>query len=59
MAAVMAVVYFVTSGGREASVPMAAVGMCLVSLFFTQMVAPVLVAGWRQADPPPEDEDED
>ncbi|XRQ03938.1 hypothetical protein ACN3XK_46210 [Actinomadura welshii] len=44
-------------GDRGTFIPIAAVVTGVVALFLTHLVMPVLVAGWRQADPPPDDED--
>ncbi|WP_067461452.1 hypothetical protein [Actinomadura macra] len=54
---VVAAVVLNTGGGREAHIPMAAIADGVVALFLTHLLLPVLVAGWRQPDPPPDDED--
>ncbi|TDC62575.1 hypothetical protein E1200_25285, partial [Actinomadura sp. GC306] len=54
---VVAVAVFSVPGDRGTYVPIAAVVTGVAALFLTHLVMPVLVAGWRQADPPPDDED--
>ncbi|WP_157433097.1 hypothetical protein [Actinomadura rifamycini] len=54
MLAVLAV-----EGDRDTFIPMAAIVTGVVALFSTHLALPVLVAGWRLPDPPPDDEDED
>ncbi|MDL4818709.1 hypothetical protein [Actinomadura opuntiae] len=54
----VAVVVAVMASGTD-RVPMAAVVVGVVALFETHMLLPVLVAGWRLPDPPPDDEDEE
>ncbi|WP_182882949.1 hypothetical protein [Microbispora sp. H10949] len=54
---VLAVVFAVMwGGGRTAQVPAAAVVLVLVALWLTHLILPLLVAGWRLPDPPPDDE---
>jgi hypothetical protein len=57
--AVVVVAVMSVPGDRGTFVPIAAVVTGIVSLFLTHLLMPVLVAGWRQADPPPDDEAED
>ncbi|MBO2445214.1 hypothetical protein [Actinomadura nitritigenes] len=58
LAVLVAVVVGVLAADAE-HVPMAAVVVGVVALFETHMLLPVLVAGWRMPDPPPDDEDEE
>ncbi|QXJ24777.1 hypothetical protein AGRA3207_006170 [Actinomadura graeca] len=55
---VVAAVVLGTGDGREAHIPMAAIADGVVALFLTHLLLPVLVAGWRQPDPPPDDEED-
>ncbi|WP_433139957.1 hypothetical protein ACQPZ8_40430 [Actinomadura nitritigenes] len=57
LAVLVAVVVGVLAADTD-RVPMAAVVVGVVALFETHMLLPVLVAGWRMPDPPPDDEDE-
>ncbi|QFG25243.1 hypothetical protein [Actinomadura sp. WMMB 499] len=45
-------------GDRSTFVPIAAVVTGVVALFTTHLQLPLLVAGWRLPDPPPDDEDD-
>ncbi|MBE1534611.1 hypothetical protein [Actinomadura algeriensis] len=55
---VLVVVVLSVQGDRTTFVPIAAVVTGVVALFTTHMTLPVLVAGWRLPDPPPDDEDD-
>ncbi|WP_051712078.1 hypothetical protein [Spirillospora albida] len=44
-------------GDRGTEVPIAAITVGVVALFLTHLSLPLLVAGWRMQDPPPDDED--
>ncbi|GAA0575812.1 hypothetical protein [Actinomadura livida] len=55
--AVVVVAVLGVPGDRGTFIPMAAIVMGVVSLFLTHLLMPVLVAGWRQPDPPPDDEE--
>jgi hypothetical protein len=57
LAVLVAVVVGVLAADTE-HVPMAAVVVGVVALFETHMLLPVLVAGWRMPDPPPDDEED-
>ncbi|MEU6427785.1 hypothetical protein ABZ860_17995 [Microbispora sp. NPDC046973] len=44
--------------GPAAGVPGAAVALGLIAVWLTHLVLPLLVAGWRLPDPPPDEPDE-
>lgn len=45
-------------GDRGTEIPIAAITVAVIALFLTHLSLPLLVAGWRMQDPPPDDEDE-
>ncbi|MGI5155629.1 hypothetical protein [Microbispora sp. CA-102843] len=55
---VMAVFASMWGDGREAAAPAAAVILGLAALWLTHLILPLLVAGWRMPDPPPDEPDE-
>lgn len=54
---VLVVVVLNIGDGREEHVPIAAIVVGVVALLETHLLMPLLVAGWRQPDPPPDDDD--
>ncbi|TDD63920.1 hypothetical protein E1293_42225 [Actinomadura darangshiensis] len=59
MLGILVVLAVVVLSTDTEDVPMASVALGVVGLFETHMLLPVLVAGWRQADPPPGDEEDE
>ncbi|MFD0904946.1 hypothetical protein [Actinomadura sediminis] len=55
---VLVVAVLGVEGDRDTFIPMAAIVTGVVALFSTHLALPVLVAGWRLPDPPPDDEDD-
>ncbi|MFG2086386.1 MULTISPECIES: hypothetical protein [unclassified Spirillospora] len=56
---VVVAVVFSVPGDRGTFIPMAAIVTGIISLFLTHLLMPVLVAGWRQPDPPPDDDEDE
>lgn len=47
------------NAGAEARIPAAAVFLGVFALWWTHFLLPLLVAGWRLPDPPPDDDQDD